>query len=252
MDRSGRFSYQCNQCGRCCHDQVITLSPYDVIRLARAAGIPTREAIGRYTIRRGSILKFDQNGSCAALDGRTCTVHSGRPLACRLYPLGLEHGRRGTEWYLRLEPAVGSRGIYGDDGNVQDFLAAEGVEVYLQTNRRYASLLSIFRQQIAELNDFDTVEPREFWRVAVREALAETNFDFNPIIEALFDPDNLGCRTEFDIDFVEQHVKALEQLIRSETDPALLAAAAVMLAVSIGYSPGEVTIGCGSPPRSSD
>src|SRR5713101_3524124 len=104
MDRRNSFSYLCKQCGRCCHDQVITLSPYDVIRLARAAGISTGEAVARYTIRRGSILKFDKNGGCAAVDGTTCTLHSGRPLACRLYPLGLEHDPRGAERYVRLEP----------------------------------------------------------------------------------------------------------------------------------------------------
>jgi Fe-S-cluster containining protein len=238
MDRGSGFSYLCNQCGRCCHGQVITLSPYDLIRLARAAGISTSEAIARYTIRRGSILKFDNNGGCAALDGMTCSLHSGRPLACRLYPLGLEYGRQGAERYLRLEPAVGSRGIYGDQGSVQDFLAAQGAESYLEANRRYASLLDIFRQRITELSDFEVIEPREFWRVAVREALAETNFDFNPIIEALFDPDRLGCRAASEVDFIEQHVKAIGRQIRHETDPALLAAAAVMLAVSLGYSPG--------------
>jgi Fe-S-cluster containining protein len=252
MDRSSGFSYLCNQCGRCCHDKVITLSPYDVICLARAAGISTSEAIARYTIRRGSILKFDKNGSCVALDGTSCSLHSGRPLACRLYPLGLEHDRRGTERYLRLEPAVGSRGIYGDYGSVQDFLAAQGAELYLRINCRYASLLGIFRRRIAELSDFDVVEPREFWRVAVREALAETNFDFNPVIEVLFDSNSLGCRADSDIDFIEQHVKAIEQLIRSEADPTLLAAAAVMLAVSLGYSPGEVTIGAAYLPHPAD
>jgi Fe-S-cluster containining protein len=247
MDRSSGFSYLCNQCGRCCHDQVITLSPYDLICLARAAGISTGEAISRYAIRRGSILKFDKNGDCAVLNGAACALHSGRPLACRLYPLGLERDRRGTERYLRLEPAAGSRGIYGNHGSVQDFLVAEDAELHLQTNRRYITLLGVFRQRIAELSNFDIIEPREFWRVAVREALAETNFDFNPVIEALFDPDSLGCRAESDIDFFEQHIEAIEQLIRSETDPNLLAAAAVMLAVSFGYSPSEIMIGYAPP-----
>jgi Fe-S-cluster containining protein len=247
MDRLSRFSYQCNRCGLCCHDQVITLSPYDVICFTRAAGISTGETLARFTIRRGSILKFDKNGSCVALDGTTCTVHSGRPLACRLYPLGLEQYRQGTERYLALEPARGSRGIYGDEGTVQDFLSAQGAELHLEMNHHYATLLSIFRQRIVQLIDFDIIEPREFWRVAVREALAENNFDFNPVIEALFDPDIHGCRAESDLDFVEHHVKEIERRIDAEQDPAILAAAAVMLAVSLGYSPGEVVTGCASP-----
>src|SRR6266851_3457533 len=250
MDRSSGFSYLCNQCGRCCHGQVITLAPYDVIRLARAAGTSTGKAVASYTIRRGSILKFDEGGSCAALHGASCTLHSGRPLACRLYPLGLEHDHRGAEGSLRLEPAAGSLGIYGTEGTVQDVLAEQGAELYLRMNRIYASLLDIFRQRIAELSDFDLVEPREFWRVAVREALAETNFDFNPIIAALFDPDSLGCRGETDLEFNQEHVNEVEQRIRSETDPAILAAAAVMLAVSLGYPPGAVITG--GPCRRSD
>jgi Fe-S-cluster containining protein len=244
MDLRSHFSYLCNQCGRCCHGQVITLSPYDVIRVARAAGISTGEAIARYTIRRGSILKFVPNGRCSALDldVTACTLHSGRPLACRLYPLGLECDRQGTERYISLEPAAGSRGIYGDHGTVEDLLATQGAEPYLRINRRYAALLSIFQDRITELCDFDVIEPREFWRAAVREALAETNFDFNPIIAALFDLDGLGCRGNSEIELIDQHIKEIERRIRIETDPALVASAAVMLSVSLGYSPREVAL----------
>src|SRR5215469_3612282 len=193
MDRQTRFSYLCNKCGRCCHDQVITLSPYDVIRLARAAGVSTGEAAAKYTIRRGSLLRFNQDGSCTALNRTTCAIHLGRPLACRLYPLGLEYSSLSAERYFALEPAAGSEGVYGQGETVQDFLSAEETQTHLEMNQRYAALLDAFRHKIAELIDFEIIEPREFCRIATREALAETNFDFNPLIEALFDPDSLGC-----------------------------------------------------------
>ena len=35
VDRKSAFSYACNACGLCCHEKVITLSPYDVLRIAR-------------------------------------------------------------------------------------------------------------------------------------------------------------------------------------------------------------------------
>ncbi len=69
MNRNSPFSYVCNACGLCCHNKVITLSPYDVMRLARAVAASTRDAIDRFTIRRGSILKFTDDGACAALEG---------------------------------------------------------------------------------------------------------------------------------------------------------------------------------------
>src|SRR5260370_21733416 len=193
MNRTSSFSYVCNSCGRCCHDKVIVLSPFDLIRLAREAGVATSEAILRFTIRRGSILKFRDDGACAALDGARCVVHRGRPLACRLYPLGIERDRaRGTEMFVTLEPALGSLGVYSHRGTVDDFLDAQRVGSPLDANAPYPSLLPIYRERIAATVDFDRVIPREFWRRAVREALAESGYDSNPLIDATFDPDRLG------------------------------------------------------------
>jgi Fe-S-cluster containining protein len=239
MERGDRFSYACNQCGLCCRDQVITLSPYDVIRIARAAGIQTTDAIRIYTIRRGSILKFTDQRTCLALDGARCSIHSGRPLACRLYPLGLQRDSRGTETFIALEPANGSLGVYGEDGTVVDFLDAEGVGEYLDAIAEYRRLLSLMRARVAELADFEIIEPREFWRAAIREALAESGFDPNPVIDDLFDADRFGASSRSAIETVATHTRTLESRIKSESQPQILAAAAVILAVSLGYTPAE-------------
>src|SRR5580704_16192052 len=239
MNRNSPFSYLCNACGLCCHNKVITLSPYDVMRLARAAGVSTREAIDRFMIRRGSILKFTDSGACAALEGARCGVHRGRPLACRLYPLGIERiENTGGEKFVGLEPAAGSLGVYGVDGDVDSYLAAQGVSEYLAANARYASLLAVFRDRIAATVDFDRVEPREFWRRAVREALAESNYDPNPLIDAMFDAGGITGIAEAEI--VTAHIERLADMIRCESNAGTVAAAAVMLAVSLGYSPTEV------------
>ncbi|HYL58466.1 MAG TPA: YkgJ family cysteine cluster protein [Candidatus Acidoferrales bacterium] len=237
MNRSGRFSYLCNACGRCCHDKVIALSPYDVMEIARAAKLTTNEAVSRYTIRRGSILRFRDDGRCVALDGIRCSLHGGRPLACRLYPLGIARGENGTlERFVTLEPAAGSRGVYGNDSTVAEFLAEQGVGPHLEAIEQYAALLPTFRERVAALVDFSRVEPREFWRRARREALAESGYDANELIDAIFDADRAGSAS----DVVAAHVRLLEEMIRRESNPDTLAAAAVMLAVSLGYSPDEV------------
>ena len=242
MNRESSFSYVCNACGRCCHDKVITLSPYDVLRIAHAAGISTREAIARWTIRRGSILKFSAGGACAVLDGARCGVHRGRPLACRLYPLGLERIKDAYgETFVTLEPAAGSLGVYGNDGTVNGFLDAQGVASYIEANARYTSLIAAFRERIAATADFDRVEPREFWRRAVREALAESGYGQNQLIDATFDADEIGCTAIDEAETIAAHIKRLGEMIRRESNAELLAAAAVMLAVSVGFSPGEVT-----------
>lgn len=241
MDRGKAFSYRCNQCGRCSYNKVITLSPYDVLRIARASGLSTGDVVGRYTIRRGSILRFLPEGMCAALDGGRCTLHRGRPLACRLYPLGLE--RTATEENLiALDPAEGSLGVYGTNSTAGDFIDANGTAEYLAALERYRELIPTFRERVVAVVDFERVEPREFWRRAVVEAVLESGFDPNPIIDAMFDPDAHGCGVNEIEETVRAHIAMLDELVRRETGCDRLGAAAVMLAVSLGYSPAEVIV----------
>ena len=244
VDRNGNFSYACNRCGLCCRDKVITLSPYDLIRIARAAGISTGEAVVRYTIRRGSLLRFSPEGGCVALDNAQCRIHAGRPLACRLYPLGLERAPAAgpaspVEHFVQLEPAAGSSGVYGSSGTVEKFLEAQGTAPYLAAVALYYPLVAGFGARVAALIDFEHIEPREFWRRAARAALAETGFDANPLIDALYDPDGLGCGRRSAEETAAAHVVLLAGLAARERDGARLAAAAAMLATGLGYAPDE-------------
>jgi uncharacterized protein len=243
MNQRTPFSYQCNACGRCCHNQVITLSPYDVIRLARAANLSTSAAIARFTLRRGSLLRFDPDGACVAREGTRCGVHPGRPLACRLYPLGME--RDGSDdSFIRLEPAIGSAGIYGTASTVAAFLESQGIAPYLNAADRYYSLIPLMRDRIAALADFDRVEPREFWRSAFNEAMREAGYDSNPLIDALFDADSAVAPHQYcsDDDLIHAHVRMLEGMLCRTDDPAMIATGAMLLAVSLGYSPAEAIV----------
>jgi Fe-S-cluster containining protein len=264
MGRGSSFSYRCNACGRCCHNQVITLSPYDLIRLARATNLATGETIERFTLRRGSLLRFNSDGACAVLDGVRCGVHHGRPLACRLYPLGFQggettrsqphalisEGHRGPEFdgsgesFVRLEPAIGSAGIYGTGSTVAAFLESQGTEAYFAAIGRYRSLLPAMRSRIAALANFDRIEPREFWRRAFNEAMRESNYDPNPLIDWLFDADDAIARHQYssEAEMIDAHHRAILRLVTRTHDGATVAAAAMLLAVSLGYSPAEAIV----------
>jgi Fe-S-cluster containining protein len=236
MRRESGFYYRCGQCGRCCRDKVITLSPYDVMRMARAADLSTSEVIARYTLRRGSLLRFEAHGACSALYGALCALHSGRPLACRLYPLGIERSTDG-ERFIRLAPAEGSLGVYGENQTVGEFLARQEVQAYLDAVACYERLIATFRMRLEQITDFERIEPRAFYRRAVREALAESGYDPNALIDALFDSDRIADRCDGEREAVGAHVSALEAMIRSESNPDQLAAASALLAVSLGHSP---------------
>lgn len=252
MERGSKFSYICNRCGLCCRDKVITLSPYDVIRIARAVKVTTGTVVARYTMRRGSLLRFLPDGRCAALDAPRCTIHSGRPLACRLYPLGLERAPGAddagyVERFLQLEPAAGSLGVYGVAGTIAEFLDGQGIDPYLNAVAFYYPLVANFRGRVAATVDFERVEPREFWRRAAREALAESNYDPNQLIDAMFDPDGLGCGRTSAEETAVAHVATLDEMAARQRDGALVAAAATMLATSLGYAPGAVAEPRASP-----
>jgi Fe-S-cluster containining protein len=238
MDRQSQFSYRCGACGRCCHNQVISLSPAELLAIARTSGIATDAVRTRYTERRGSLLRFRADGGCAALKGARCSIHPGRPLACRIYPLGLERTPDGDR-FIRLEPAEGSAGQYGVDGAVGDYLRNQGVDALLELAERYRPLIAAIRVKIETLVNFGEIEPREFWRRATAEALRESNYDANRLIDALFDPDGLGATCESIEATIAEHLSILHEMIASTNDPAELATAAVLLAVSLGYSPAE-------------
>ena len=151
VNRNSPFSYVCNACGLCCHNKVITLSPYDVMRLARSANLSTREAIDRFTIRRGSILKFTDVGACVALEGSRCGP--SRASACLPAVSSGSRTHRRVEWRKFCDARA--RENYGIDGDVNSFLEAQGIAPYLAANARYASLLAVFRERIAATIDFD-------------------------------------------------------------------------------------------------
>jgi Fe-S-cluster containining protein len=236
MRRESAFYYRCGQCGLCCRDKVITLSPYDVTRMARAAGLSTGEVIARYTLRRGSLLRFEAHGACSASHVALCTLHSGRPLACRLYPLGIERSVD-DERFVRLEPAEGSLGVYGDHQTVGDFLARQEVQPHLDAVACYERLIATFRARLEQITDFERIEPGAFYRRAAREAIAESGYDPNPLIDALFDADRIAGRFDDGREAIDAHINALEAVIRSDSNPDQIAAASALLAVSLGHSP---------------
>lgn len=140
MDRSSHFSYQCQACCRCCHNKLIQLNPYEIARLARHLGISTGEFIATYMSADKPYLLFPENTACVFLGEQGCTVHSDRPLVCRLYPLGRHLSGAGEESFSRMQPQAGSEGIYGEDGTVEDFLNNQQVAEFMQAADRYLQL----------------------------------------------------------------------------------------------------------------
>jgi len=92
---------KCTREGTCCHGKTVWLNPWELANLAHARGLTPRDFRAAY-VEHGIQLRFSGTSgekttvgklgpACSQYaDGSGCVAHSGRPLACRLYPLGRE------------------------------------------------------------------------------------------------------------------------------------------------------------------
>lgn len=85
----------CSRTGTCCHGKQVLLNPWELHCLAREKKMTPRQFRDLYCEFGGIRLKFDgkpgwkEQAACSQyVDTLGCSVHLGRPLSCRLYPLG--------------------------------------------------------------------------------------------------------------------------------------------------------------------
>ena len=154
--RESAFAYACHGCGRCCHGKTISVSPYEAARLADTLGLSTTELFERHVVPETGAIRTEE-GACTFLDGTGCTVHAGRPIACRLYPLGWFSNRQDQEAFAELAPHPQTEGVYSTDGTVADYLERQGTAPYERAMRRYAEVL----WRLTEAADVDGPDPGE-------------------------------------------------------------------------------------------
>ena len=85
----------CSRKGTCCHGNRVMLNPWELVSLATEKKITPREFRDLYCEFGGIRLRFDgtdrwrEKPACSQyIPDFGCSVHLGRPLACRLFPLG--------------------------------------------------------------------------------------------------------------------------------------------------------------------
>ena len=104
LARTDILPLTCSRSGACCYGKAVWLNPWELACLAEAKKLTPRAFRDQYCDHGGIRLRFDgapgwkQLPPCSQyVPDLGCTVHSGRPLACRLYPLGRQ--RQGDELY---------------------------------------------------------------------------------------------------------------------------------------------------------
>lgn len=92
------FQFTCRECGACCRNRTtrIMLTGLDIYRMAKGLNIDAYEALARYTSGYVGdvshapvvILRERLDGSCSLLRKGKCMVHSFKPIACAVHPIG--------------------------------------------------------------------------------------------------------------------------------------------------------------------
>ena len=89
------FPLTCSRAGTCCHGKTVFLNPWELANIAREKKLSPKEFSTEYCEWGGIKLIFNgestfknQSACSQYIENFGCSVHLGRPLACRLYPLG--------------------------------------------------------------------------------------------------------------------------------------------------------------------
>jgi Fe-S-cluster containining protein len=219
LDRGSAFSYQCNACSRCCHDKAIRIGPYEILRLARHLGITTTDFIARHTEAGGTVLltRDENDRACVFLNREGCSVHSERPMVCRIYPLACAIEHDGSEKFGHMIPHPETAGVHGTGATVADFLEQQGVAPYFEMARRYKVL---YREMVDVLErlDSDELERRADRRDDVDEmpagAAASPWIDIDQTVAKFCDATSRPVPVDIDAT-VAVHIEAVEAWIAS-------------------------------------
>lgn len=95
LSKKSRIRFQCQRSGQCCHHNQVMLNPFDIMEMAKFLEMPSPVFLKQYVslhIGGGShlpiaMLKQIQDGECAFLQNRKCSIHPAKPKICRAFPL---------------------------------------------------------------------------------------------------------------------------------------------------------------------
>lgn len=143
-----KFKFSCHKglpCfNTCCNDINIFLTPYDVLRMRRAAELSSGEFLKRYTIALLGdeglplvVLKMleDENKSCPFVMPDGCGIYEDRPWSCRMYPI-FPASSKEEGFLIEEKPScLGSK--EEKQWTIEEWKKDEGINIYDEMNESY-------------------------------------------------------------------------------------------------------------------
>ena len=260
LNLDDKLPLTCSRTGTCCHGKRVMLNPWELVCFAKEKKITTREFLALYTELGGIRLRFDgakgwkgQQACSQYVEGFGCSVHLGRPLACRLYPLGRQiqsnevHYMHQGKAFPCLEgcPEVAALplltvGEYLQEQITDRFEKAQDAYLELMQNLADIAFVLLLDTGLAQSGDTRTLS---LWRTMgneLPEALAQ-RID-KKWMDALMLPE-IDSKTEDPVWFAQQHndmlqVKVQEKFGGLQTNQELHKASVLVMALALHLARG--------------
>ena len=155
----GRFRFTCGpevECfTACCQKLELTLTPWDIVRLARRTGLSTTDFLERYVraeerpgrLPRVALMMNEDDGRCPFVTDKGCSVYEDRPSACRTYPLARAAApspasAQVKESYFLVRESH-CKGFESDqEWTVEEWLRDQGMGLYNELNDLWMTILA--------------------------------------------------------------------------------------------------------------
>jgi len=253
----------CTRSGTCCHGNQVHLNPWELAIISKEKGLSPSNFFDEF-VQDGTSLKFNGDKDYRGLSACSlynssfgCSVHLGRPLVCRLFPLGrsIQHGEvqyffegtnfpclNGCEAVLNLpQMDVNS---YLIEQNTSEFERAQ--DAYLEVVQHIADIAFSLLLETDLLNekDFHTLEEwRKIGLLLPKDMLSKLNQDW---VDILFTPNitsnldvSLFVNTHFEIfqNAAYKYIHQLKSIHEIHDACVLMMTISLLLAHSIGADP---------------
>ena len=152
----------CSRKGTCCHGNLVMLNPWELATLAREKKITPRVFRDLYCDLGGIRLRFDgevgwrgKQACSQYISNFGCSVHLGRPLACRLFPLGRQVQSEEVHYIYQGDEFPCLEGCPEVSGlpqlNVGDYLNGQRTEKFEKAQDEYLNLMQNLADMAFEL-----------------------------------------------------------------------------------------------------
>lgn len=249
---------------------MVLLNPWEIYSLAREKRISPKEFRDQYTEFGGSKLLFNGSSSFKGkkscnlyVDNFGCSVHQGRPLACRLFPLGRQIQNNETAYIFEGEtfpclrdcPEVSllpklTVGTYLNGQATEKFETAQDAYLELMQNLADIAFELLLDTGLAQSGDTKTLP---LWKIMGNE---EPEILANRIgkdwLDSLMTP-QISENCSDPLSFVQEHNELLqmkiEEFLESSTSndelhraSVLMMGLALHLARAIGANPAALAV----------